>query len=145
MVDFLVIGPESVIGYKDIFPLIKEKKIRLGYKRDRGHMLFNKNDEIVDVPNIRWFQNLIEIDVDKIVLSKKYVEGEYKKFDDTDFINIDDYRDIPQDYDGVMGVPITFIRKWNTEQFDVVGIMKEDCIIEGDHKFTRILIQKISG
>lgn len=143
MVDFLLIGPESIIGYKDIFPLIKEKRIRLGYKRDRGHMFFTySSGDLVDVRSIRWFQNLDYVDVEKIILSKKYVEGEYKKFDNTDFINIDDYRDIPQDYDGVMGVPITFIRKWNTEQFDVIGIMKEDCIIEGDYKFTRILIKK---
>ena len=141
MVDFLVIGPETVIGYKNIFSLIKEKRIILGYKRDRGHMLFNKNDEIADVPNIRWFQNLIEINAEKIILSRKYDEKDYKKFDNTNFINIDDYRNIPSDFDGIMGVPITFIQKWNTEQFDVIGIMKE-CIIEGDHKFTRILIKK---
>ena len=66
MVDFLVIGPESVMGYNNIFPLIKDRRFFMGYKRDRGHMLFNKNDEIADVPNIRWFQNLTEIDVPEL-------------------------------------------------------------------------------
>ena len=110
MVDFLVIGPETVIGYNNIFPLIKDRRFFMGYKRDRGHMLFNKNDEIADVPNIRWFQNLIEIDVPELELNKKYTDY-YKKYDDFDAINIDDYRDIPSDYTGLMGVPITFIRK----------------------------------
>ena len=142
MVDFLVIGPETVMGYNNIFPLIKDRRFFMGYKRDRGHMLFNKNDEIVDVPNIRWFQNLIEIDVPELELNKKYTDY-YKKYDDFDAINIDDYRDIPGDYMGLIGVPITFIRKWNPGQFDILDIMKGYRLnIDGKSRFSRILIKK---
>lgn len=143
MVDFLVIGPESVIGYNNVFPLIMHRRVFMGYKRDRGHMFFHKNDELVDVPNIRWFQNLIEIDVPKLELSNKYIPDDYKKYDDFDAINIDDYRDIPDNYFGYMGVPITFIRKWNPGQFDILDIMKDYRVnIDGRSKFSRILIRR---
>lgn len=141
MVDFLVIGPECVMGYSNIFPLIKERRFFMGYKRDRGHMFFQKGDEIADVPNIRWFQNLIEIEVPDLVFMKRYVDGEYKKYDDGSFINIDDYRDIPGDYNDLMGVPITFIRKWSPEQFEILDIMK-DKSVDGKRMFSRILIRR---
>lgn len=65
-----------------------------------------------------------------MVLSRKYVEGEYRKYDNIDFINIDMTRDIPGDYDGVMGVPFSFIEKWNIEQFELVGML---CELKGDY------------
>ena len=83
-----------------------------------------------------------------LVLSRKYVEGEYKKFDEFDAINIDKTKDIPVDYTGLMGVPITFLDKWNYNQFEVIGISGTggddmfDPIVEGKYKFRRILIKR---
>ena len=137
-----MIGPESVIGYKDIFPLIKEKRIRLGYKRDRGHMFFTySSGDLVDVRSIRWFQNLVDVDVPPLVFGKSYADGGYRKYDDGSAINIDDYRDIPSDYDGVMGVPICFINRLCRRQFEILGL-KEDGVVEGERRYTRLLIKR---
>ena len=86
----------------------------------------------------------------KLVLSRKYVEGEYKKFDNFDAINIDKTKDIPVDYTGLMGVPVTFLDKWNYDQFDVIGVGVSGTggvdvfapIVEGDYKYRRILIRR---
>ena len=149
MVDFLVIGPESVMGYNNIFPLIKDRRFFMGYKRDRGHMLFNKNDEIADVPNIRWFQNLIEIDVPELELNKKYTDY-YKKYDDFDAINIDKKEDIPDNYYGLMGVPVSVLMYINRNQFELLGVahsgvQKYDLFtpyIDGKFKFSRWIIRR---
>lgn len=99
MVDFLVIGPDTIVQYNNIFPLIKDRKILYGFKRDRGHMWFECDGKLMDVNSIRWFQSLIDVPPEKIVLEKKFSDIDYKKFDNTDIINIDDYRDIPGDYE----------------------------------------------
>ena len=143
MVDFLVIGPETAVRKDNVFSLIKENIINYGYRRDRKHMLFNVpgSDDLMDVSYVRWFQNLVDVDVPELVFSKRYVDGGYRKYDDESAINIDDYRDIPGDYDGIMGVPICFINRLCRRQFEIIGL-KEDGSVDGESRYTRLLIKR---
>lgn len=143
MVDFLIIGPETAVRKDNVFSLIKENVINYGYRRDRKHMLFNVpgSDDLMDVSYVRWFQNLVDIDVPPLVLSKRYADGGYRKYDDESAINIDDYRDIPGDYDGIMGVPICFINRLCRRQFEIIGL-KEDGSVDGESRYTRLLIKR---
>lgn len=150
---FLIIGNQNAITYKEIFKLIKENKIWLGFKS--GHTLFevpdsytipdfyDKNDRgklrsngyIIDgngklwrnLGNICWFTNL---DHDKrheeIDLYRHYTPEEYPHYDNYDAINCDLVANIPMDYDGVMGVPISFLDKYCPEQFEILGITQRN-------------------
>ena len=152
MVDFLVIGPRSAYAYKNIFILIKDENIMVGYNRES--MYFDNNNNSV---KCRWFSNISDYYPPKLVLSKRYDDG-YKKFDNYDAINIDRIKDIPGDYDGMMGVPITFLDSYNKRQFDIVGFLNNGCrldenglqgnngiqmtLVGGVCKYFRILIKK---
>ena len=102
--------------------------------------------------NICWFTNLdIQKRHEELILYKKYSPEEYPHYDNYDAINVDKTADIPCDYDGVMGVPITYLDKHNPDQFEVVGLMASTSIneynagypyINGEKKYARILIRK---
>lgn len=144
MVDFLVIGPGSSIAYSCVFDLIQDKKIDIGYKRDRKHFLFlvPGKDRLADIPDTTmWFSNITDYYPQKMEFSKRYEEGDYRKIDGTDIINIDCFRDIPGDYYGVMAVPVTFLRKMNREQFELIRLLRGG-MVDGENKFTRILIKR---
>lgn len=170
---FLIIGNQNAITYKEIFKLIKENKIWLGFKS--GHTLFavpetysipdfyDKNDKsklrsngyIIDVNgklwrnlgNICWFTNLDHSkrheDID---LYKTYNPEEYQTYDNYDAINCDLVANIPIDYDGIIGVPISFLDKYNPEQFEIVKFRKgdddKDLSINGKCPYFRILIRR---
>lgn len=118
MVDFLIIGPYNAITYNEVFPLFKDDVISLGVSR-RGMSFINNDVKI----NSRWFSNLVHPEPGPLTLKKG---GEYRKFDNYDVINIDRISDIPSDYDGLMGVPITFMDKWNRDQFEIVGLLSDN-------------------
>ena len=135
---FLILGPLNGIGYKESFPAIKDGKMWLGYNNPAPKNFIvldtkttTKNIEIVNgtpcakFGNIIWFTNL---DVDKrhtpLLLEKDYNESNYSFFDNYAAINIDRVKDIPKDYNGVMGVPITFLDKHCLEQFEIIDIAK---------------------
>ena len=150
---FLIIGNQNAITYKEIFPLIKENKIWLGYhsghtlfevpdaytipdfydKSDRQHL--RSNGYIVDdngklwrnLGNICWFTNM---DIPKrhkdLILYKHYSPEKYPKYDNYDAIEISRTAEIPDDYDGIMGVPITFLDKYNPDQFEIIKFRKGD-------------------
>lgn len=143
MKDFLVLGRCTAMGYKGINDYILEGKIWFGCT-ETGKMIGG------DV-HCYWFSNLVsDKKVEFIPLTRKYREGDYRKMDFYDAINIDSIYDIPDDYDGVMGVPITFLDKWNYEQFEVIGFGMSGSggddmfapIVEGDYKFRRVLIKR---
>lgn len=103
--------------------------------------------------NVCWFTNLdIQKRHENIILYKRYTPEEYPKYDNYDAINVDKVADIPCDYDGVMGVPITFLDKYNPEQFEIKGL---DRYVDDNprygHRFTlknketyaKILIRKV--
>lgn len=137
---FVIIGPVNAITYKEIFPLIKENKLWLGYGFSAGNAyfkipedaksnyaagVFNEQTGLVKFRNCTWFTNLdIEKRHEDLILYKKYSAEEYPKYDNYDAINVDKVADIPCDYNGVMGVPITFLDKYNPEQFEIVEFRK---------------------
>lgn len=144
MVDFLVLGPAMTVQYRNIFPLIKECKIDIGYKRDRKHILFlvPGKEELADISDTTiWFSNISDYCPAPLEFSKKYIEGDYKKIEGTDIINVDCFRDIPYDYEGVMAVPVTFLRVMNRNQFELIGL-KTGVVVDGEQKFVRILIKR---
>ncbi|MBQ5691466.1 MAG: adenine-specific methyltransferase EcoRI family protein [Alistipes sp.] len=135
---FVIIGHQNAITYKEIFPLIKENKIWLGYgfKGGATHFISHYEDTatagdhregMIRVSGVVWFTNL---DIDKrhedLILYKRYTPEEYPKYDNYDAINVDKTADIPCDYDGVMGVPITFLDKYSPDQFEIVGCTESE-------------------
>jgi len=162
---FLIIGNINAITYKEIFKLIKENKAWLGVNLGRGISGFivpehyelygtearidNYGNRIISPNNCLWLTNL---DIPKrhknIVLTKTYFgsENEYAHYDNYDGININKTSDIPLDYEGAMGVPITFLYKYNPEQFEIIKFRKgdneKDLSINGKCPYFRILIKK---
>ncbi len=129
---FLIIGNKNALTYKEIFPFIKDNKIWTGFTSWSGGMWFISDhedyyDEIRDgvlmknVPSI-WYTN---IETPKrywdIPLYKKYSPEEYPRYDNYDAIEVSKTAEIPEDYFGVMGVPITFLDKYNPKQFELLG------------------------
>lgn len=133
---FLILGNNNAITYKDVFTYIKDNKLWLGYTSNKT-MFFQLSDDYEkweyikddkkygNVPAISWFTNLNNkkhhIDLIRDVLYKKYNEVDYPKYDNYDAININKVADIPVDYFGVMGVPITYLSVHNPNQFEIIG------------------------
>lgn len=170
---FLIIGSQNAVTYKEIFSLIRENKVWIGYKS--GDMAFKVPEHYEaretrywededgqkwrSLGNICWFTNL---DISKrdedLILYKTYNEEEYPKFDNYDAINVGKVAEIPMDYKGAMGVPITFLDKYNPNQFEILssndlrlndnvpfkehGLIKDkDGTINGVPTYVRIVIQ----
>ena len=169
--DFLIIGNVNAISYKEVFPLIKENKMWLGVSSFNNGMYFGVPDDyiyadtykfdrerdgkkVMRVASICWFTNLDHKKRhEEILLYKKYNEEEYPKYDNYDAIEVSKTKDIPMDYDGEIGVPITFLDKYCPTQFEIVGQMMTTKVTEfnfgypyinGKKKFARILIKRIS-
>lgn len=143
---FIIIGTKNAIGYKEIFPLIKDNVMWLGVTPMGRDMLFDvpqhyANElratrregsayKIIDGVvkgrvTATWFTNLDHHKRhENMILYKKYSSKEYPKYDNWDAIEVCKTEDIPADYSGVMGVPITFLSKYNPDQFEIVGITK---------------------
>lgn len=136
---FLIIGNQNAITYKEIFKLIKEDKLWLGVSIHSGDREFmvpqdypltasgNRVDEFgnkyIRVKGISWFTNMDYAQRhEDLILYKKYTPEEFPHYDNYDAINVDKTKDIPCDFTGVMGVPITFLHKYNPEQFEIVGL-----------------------
>ena len=136
---FIILGNKNAITYKEVFSLIKDNKLWLGASIHSGGTDFiipksytiSKNikvdkdgNKLVNIPGPRWFTNVdYKQRYEDIILYKKYLPEEYPKYDNYDAINVDKTSDIPCDYVGVMGVPITFMDKYNPKQFRVVGLL----------------------
>ncbi len=150
---FLIIGSMNAITYKEIFPLIKDNKLWLGYNYVKEFI--NPKGDIKKFGNILWYTNLdIKKRHEDLIIFKNYNEKDYPKYDNYDAINVDKVSDIPCDYDGIMGVPITFLDKFNPSQFNIVGLDRytapKECLvggrvaINGTPCYARILIKKIA-
>ncbi len=130
---FLVIGHQNAITYKEIFPLFKENKVWLGFgfKGNAAHFRSRYDDVatasdhregMIRVSGVMWLTNLdIQKRHEKLPLYKKYTPEEFPRYDNYDAIEVSKTADIPYDYDGAMGVPITFMDKYNPEQFELIG------------------------
>ena len=146
MKKFLIIGTINAITYKEVFPYIKNGEIYCGYKCNKPMTFKNQYEDKYLSVVIAWWQNLKEPEKPYVELTKDYVDGDYKKYDNYDAININRSADIPMDYEGVMGVPITFLDKLNRNQFEITGIMhswdKGIPFILGKLKYVRLLIRR---
>lgn len=117
---FLIIGNDNFRTCKEIFKLIKENKIWSGYNKVKE---FGQPDgTFKKFGNVGWYTNLeVAKRNEEIVLYKKYNKIEYPKYDNYDAIEVSRIKDIPMDYDGAMGVSLSFIDKYNPEQFEILG------------------------
>ena len=174
---FLVLGHQNAISYREIFTHIKNNKLWLGYDnggtkwfrvKDHYDIKTETRKKIIDgkkyfsMGNIYWFTNLNHKKRNEdLILYKKYSPEECPKYDNYDAINIDKVVDIPIDYDGYMGVPITFLDKHNIQQFEIIGLSASAgydkeivgipftgdrdarASVNGKTKYARIIIKKI--
>ena len=130
---FLIIGHQNAITYKEIFPLIQQNKLWLGYgfKGGAGHFISNYEDTatasnhkdgMIRVSGVQWYTNLDHKKRhEDIILYKSYTPEEYPTYVNCNAIEISRTELIPFDYDGAMGVPITFMDKYNPNQFEIIG------------------------
>lgn len=151
---FLIIGNKNAITYKEVFKLIKNGKVWLGHTSP-GEFL-RPDGTLSNVAGLtRWFTNLpTRRRTEELILYKQYHghKDEYPHYDNYDAIEVGRVKNIPKGYEGVMGVPITFLDKHNPEQFEIVGQMVTTKIDEFNHgypyvggkkKYARILIRKV--
>lgn len=172
---FLIIGNKNALTYKEIFTLIKANKIWTGVRGFSGGMWFKSDYEgktekiikdwegnterIINVPSI-WFTNLDHKKRhEELILYKNYTPEEYPKYANYNVIEVSKTAEIPMNYNGVMGVPITFMDKYNPKQFEIIGMAEDNgkglsgeaaewdgknphCIINGKAMYKRIFIRK---
>lgn len=167
--DFIVIGNQNAITYREVLPLIRDNKVWVGY--NSGHFWFKVPDTYEEketdfkidengqklrrMGNICWFTN---VDIEKrhegMTLFRTYSPDVYPKYDNYDAIEVSKTADVPCDYYGVMGVPITFVSKFNPDQFEILGDTRyhdgqnysDDInIINGKTLYRRILIKRKQG
>ena len=132
---FIVVGHQNAITYKDVFKYIKDNKLWLGYGFKGGAAHFinkhyedyatagNHQEGMIRVSGVVWFTNLdISKRHDDLILYKQYDKKEYLSYENYNAINVNKTKDIPVDFDGDMGVPITFLNKYNPEQFEIIGL-----------------------
>ena len=129
---FLIIGHQNAITYKEFFPLLQSNQIWLGYgfKGAAAHFFSpyedvatasNHKKDKIRVSGVNWFTNLeIPKRQEELDLVCRYSPEEYPNYDNYNAINVGKTQDIPYDYPGIMGVPITFLDKYNPNQFEIV-------------------------
>lgn len=138
---FIVIGHQNAITYKDVFPLIKANKMWLGYgfKRNMAHFIAPHYEDtasdadhrngMIRVSGVVWYTSLDHNKRhEEMILVQQYKgnESAYPKYDNYDAIEVSKTQDIPMDYEGPMGVPITFLTKYNPEQFEILGATESE-------------------
>ena len=165
---FIIIGNQNAITYKEIFPLFMNNKIWLGYgfrgsagfkvpdyyeERANRFWIDENGQKWRSMGNTLWFTNLdIKKRHEEIFLYRNYTPEDYPKYDNYDAIEVSQTKNIPCDYFGVMGVPITFMDKYNPDQFELLGIDRYTVppealfsgrlAVNGKSKYARILIKR---
>ena len=133
---FIIMGNTNALTYKEIFRLFQDDKIRTGYTNFNVGMYFYVNDDIeefhkldengkkmVRVSTSCWFTNLeVTKHFEYLTSYKSYSNSDYPKYENYDAINVDSYKEIPMNFDGKIGVPITFLDRYNPEQFEIVAL-----------------------
>ena len=164
---FIIIGNQNAITYKEIFPYIKNNQLWLGMSMNgsnrwfvapdsyevkenaAGYKLDEKGRKMFFVNGVTWFTNIEnKRRNEKLDLYKRYSFEDYPKYQNYDAIEVSRVDEIPMDYDGVMGVPITFLYKYNPTQFEIIKFRKgdddKDLSVNGKTPYFRILIKKLS-
>ncbi len=155
---FVIVGNTNAVTYKSCFELIRENKMWLGYNCLRW--FYTPEGTLYEAARSYWYTNLdIQKRHEKLPLYKKYSPEEYPHYDNYDAINVGKTADIPCDYDGVMGVPITYLDKHNPDQFEIIGATESEGkgfsaglwdasskvsqpVVNGERKYKRIFIRK---
>lgn len=136
---FIIIGNVNAITYKEFFPLLRDNKVWIGASIHSGDRKFYVPDDyplnaagcgideegrrFIRVKGVRWYTNLdIKQRHDELILAKKYDKNLYLTYENFDAINVDKTVDIPYDFAGIMGVPITFMDKYSPDQFEILGL-----------------------
>lgn len=141
---FLVIGDINWVTCKEIFPLLKDNKIWLGNYAVKEFI--RPDGSTQKFGNKLWFTNLDHNKRhEKLALSKNYTPEDYPHYDNYDAINVDKVSDIPCDYDGVMGVPLTFLNIYNPEQFEIVTLGSSPDLFKATKKYTNLLRYNTDG
>lgn len=130
---FLVIGPQTAIGYKEAFKYIRTNQMWLGYAKQLSGFILSDGTEVLaknpegSVPRAcKWFTNMdVTYRHDKMILTEKYTSERYPNYYNYDAINVSRTNEIPYDYEGKMGVPITFLQKYNPDQFEIIESNRE--------------------
>ena len=157
---FLIIGNQNAITYREIFPLIKDNKLWLGLTMNGSNRWFRVPDDYKQTPSMKiengikycfvkavvWFTNLEHHRrKEELILVKKYNTDEYPHYDNYDAIDVGNVNNIPCDYEGAIGVPITFLHKYNPDQFEIIKFRKgdddKDLTVNGKSPYFRILIR----
>ena len=152
---FLIIGNLNAVTYKEVFPMIKAGEVRLGVHTNTTMRFVSPYENVqgdgneIAVPAVTWYTTLSHDRINPpLTLTATYTPEAYPKYDNYDAIEVGRTEDIPRDYYGVMGVPISFLDKWNKEQFEIVGnedslnIAKGRCYLNGKRLYAKILIKR---
>ena len=172
--DFLIVGNQNIVTYKDIFPLIKNNKMWIGHNTggmtfkvpntpeysDKSGFFIEDGQAYSKLGNICWYTNIdIAKRHEELILWKEYNEEDYPSYDNYDAIEVSRVKDIPIDYNGIMGVPITFLDKYNPNQFEIIGATESEGkgfssglwdsdskvaqpVVDGKRKYKRLFIKK---
>ena len=160
--DFIVVGSKNAITYNSIFPMLMNNDMFVGVNNVNNFILSKsgsydtKNTFVKDsvtyakFGNIGWFTSFNVRSDENLLLTKDYVADQYHKYDNYDVINIDKLKDVPKDYYGMMGVPITYMDKHDPTKFEILGIANgkryigAECfaVVNGEHKYHRITIKR---
>ena len=136
---FVIIGNQNAITYKEFFPLLMNNKVWIGGGFPGNVAFFaspyedkaasaQHKDGMIRVSGVMWFTNLdLKKRHEEMILIRRYTEEAYPRYDNYDAINVDKTADIPCDYAGIMGVPITFMDKYNPDQFEILGMDGQEC------------------
>lgn len=141
---FIIIGNVNAITYKEVFPLIMNNQIWIGASIHSGDRKFYVPDNYplnaagcgidedgrryIRVKGVRWYTNLdFKQRHEELILVKRYSPDNYASYDNYDGINVDKTADIPCDFAGIMGVPITFLDKYSPDQFEILGVTQSWC------------------
>ena len=144
MVDCLIVGIKYSVFYSNVVPLFIEDKIRFGYNS------VYKYEEGITSPGW-WFSNIIDYRPDYFKFRRNYVEGDFKRFDERpDIINIDKKEDIPDNYYGLMGVPVSVVRFLDRREWNILGVAHRGVVkgdlftpyVDGEFKFTKWIIKR---
>ena len=149
MTNFLILGNANAITYKEIFPYIKNNQMWLGNKplscimdfvagnnydasKCKSHKTDYFGNNLLSVMMCTWFTNIPHSkNQEPLQLTKIYSATNYHKYNNYNAIDVSKVKDIPIDYDGVMGVPITFLDKYCNSQFEIVGCADADIVPNG--------------
>lgn len=153
---FLIIGNLNAVGYKVVFPYIKNNEIWIGngfnsamkfiipndYEVYSNNVCIDEeNNRLIGVDGTGWYTNLEVNQRLPLVLNNKYIPEKYPVYDNYNAINVNKVEDIPVDYYGNMGVPISFIRSFNKEQFEIVDFLGTP-VVEQKNIYKRIIIKR---